>query len=578
MRKLLRYLKPYWKAALLAPLLMLLEVYMDLLQPKYIASIVNEGILKQDLGHIGRTGALMVGTSLVSLIGGLGCTVFSSIAAQNFGTDLRKGLFDKVQTFSFRNLDELKTGSLVTRLTNDVTQVQTAVLMGMRILVRAPFLALGSLIMALSISVKLGLILLITIPVLIVTLAVVLRKGFPLFRKMQQKIDGVNTVLQENLSGIRVVKAFVRADFEQKRFDRSNDDLMDTAIKANRIVGLTLPLMMLIMNMSIVAVVWFGGLQSWKGAINLGDLIAFINYVTQLLFSLMILGVMLMMVSRAKASADRINEVMETKADIVDPERVVEGRITRGKVEFDQVSFAYDQSSQELVLKDIDLTIPPGTTMAILGATGSGKSTLVNLIPRLYDPTKGRIMIDGMDIKDMQLEQLRGQIGMVLQESILFSGTIRDNISFGRPAATLEQVQAAAQGAQAHDFISKLPDGYETQLGQRGVNLSGGQKQRLAIARALLIKPRILILDDSTSAVDLGTESLIQKALKEQMHQSTCIVIAQRISSVLEADRIVVLDDGRIVAQGTHEELITSSALYQEIYQSQLGEGRVANG
>lgn len=578
MFKLLRYLKPYWKAAVLAPLLMILEVYMDLLQPKLISSIVNEGILKQDLQHIGKIGALMVGTSLIGLVGGIGCTIFSSIAAQNFGADLRQGLFEKVQTFSFRNLDELKTGSLVTRLTNDVVQVQNAVLMGMRVLVRAPFLALGSLIMALSISLKLGLIFLVTIPVLAITLTVVIRKGFPLFAKVQQKLDGVNTVLQENLAGIRVVKAFVRGDYEQQRFQEANDGLMDIAVQANRIVGFTMPLMMLIMNASIVAVLWFGGLQTWQGQINLGDLIAFINYVTQLLFALLILGVMLMMVSRAKASSERINEVMETESDIVDPLHSTEKTIERGEVVFDQVSFGYDQAGEELVLKNINLRVWPGQTIAILGATGSGKSTLVNLIPRLYDPTKGRVLIDGTDIRDMRLEVLRCEIGMVLQEAILFSGSIRENIAFGRPEATQEAIEAAAKAAQAHDFIINLPEGYDTQLGQRGINLSGGQKQRLAIARALLIKPQILILDDSTSAVDLRTEAHIQKALRKLMKDSTSFVIAQRISSVMEADQIIVLEEGSIVAQGNHAELLRSSSVYQEIYRSQLGEGEVANG
>jgi ATP-binding cassette subfamily B multidrug efflux pump len=588
MLKLLPYLKPYWKATLLAPLFMLLEVYMDLLQPKFMASIVDEGIMNGDLAHIQKTGALMLGVALIGLIGGIGCTVFSSTASQNFGADVRKDLFTKVQSFSFGVLDTFKAGSLVTRLTNDVVQVQGVVLMTLRILVRAPLLAIGSVIMAITISPRLALILAVVIPLLVLVLVIIIRKGFPLFSMVQKKLDTVNTVLQENLTGIRVVKAFVRANFEIKRFRKSNDDLMDISIKATRIVMLIMPIMMLIMNASIAVVIWFGGLQTWQGTLQVGDLVAFINYVTQVLFSLMMVSMMLMNVSRAKASAERINEVMETEPEISNRPAAKTNVIHAGKVVFEDVSFAYDTFTEgsrqdmharnENVLKSIDLVFQPGQTVAILGATGSGKSSLVNLIPRLYDTTKGRVLIDGNDVRDIDLTHLRSEIGVVLQEAILFTGTISENISFGKPDASQEEIEAAAKASQIHDFIVSLPDGYMTLIGQRGVNLSGGQKQRISIARAILVQPAILILDDSTSAVDLGTESRIQKALKSQAKRSTRIIIAQRISSVLEADTIIVLDEGMVVAQGTHYELMDSSDVYQDIYRSQLGKEAVVIG
>jgi ATP-binding cassette subfamily B multidrug efflux pump len=579
MFKLFPYLKPYWKAALLAPLFMLLEVYMDLLQPKYMASIVNEGVMTGDLLHIQKTGLIMLGVALIGLIGGLGCTVFSSTASQNFGADVRKDLFTKVQSFSFGVLDTFKAGSLVTRLTNDVVQVQGVVLMTLRILVRAPLLAVGSVIMAVTISPHLALILAVVIPLLFAVLMVIIRKGFPLFSNVQKKLDTVNTVLQENLTGIRVVKAFVRADYENKRFGKSNEDLMEVAIKATRIVMLIMPIMMLIMNTSIAAVLWFGGLQTWTGTIQVGDLVAFINYVTQVLFSLMMVSMMLMNVSRAKASAERINEVMETKPEISNHAAAQNNVIQAGKVTFEDVSFSYNghKDNKDYVLKGIHVEFQPGQTVAILGATGSGKSTLVNLIPRLYDATEGRVLIDGVDVRHIDLTHLRSDIGVVLQEAILFTGTIKENISFGKPNASQEDIEAAAQAAQIHDFIVSLPDGYMTLIGQRGVNLSGGQKQRVSIARAILVQPAILILDDSTSAVDLGTESRIQQALKSQTKQSTRIIIAQRISSVLEADTIIVLDNGMIVAQGTHSELMETSDVYQDIYRSQLGKEAVVN-
>lgn len=587
MRKLARYVKPYWLAALLAPLLMILEVYMDLLQPKLMAVIVNEGVIGGDFASIRRAGLLMLITSLIGLAGGIGCAVYANIAALNFGADVRKALFAKVQSFSFRNLDRFQSGSLIVRLTNDVTQVQMFVQMLLRVMVRAPFLAVGSLIMAFTINVKLALVLVVVSPVLFASVYFIIRKGFPLFSQVQTRLDRLNTVLQENLAGIRVVKAFVRSDYESKRFGRANDAYMESAVQANVVMATLQPVMFLLLNGTIVAVLWLGGNLVWESSLAIGDLAAFINYVTQVLSSLMMVGMILMNVSRSKASADRINEVLETESEIADNVRslalarpLTEAAATAaaaateapmsGRIVFDDVSFAYGE--EERVLEQVSFTVEPGQTVAILGATGSGKSTLVHLIPRLYEATRGSVRIDGIDVRDMELRSLRSRIGLVLQEAVLFSGTVRDNITFGRPDAAQEEVEAAAKAAQAHDFIMRMPDGYDTRLGQRGINLSGGQKQRLSIARALLVKPAILIFDDSTSAVDLGTESRIQKALRELLAHSTSLIIAQRITSVMEADRILVLDEGRIAAQGTHAELMETSEVYRDICRSQIRE------
>ncbi|WP_391560325.1 ABC transporter ATP-binding protein [Robertmurraya sp.] len=577
MKKLMKYLKPYWKATILAPLFMILEVSMDLLQPKLMAEIVNNGVFNNDLEFILKTGGLMILVALFGLFGGVGCTVFASKASVNFAADVRKDVFDKVQTFSFKNLDQFEGGSLITRLTNDIVQLQMFVLMALRS-IRSPLLTIGSVIMVFTISVKLAIIFVLTIPILFVVLYLLIRYAFPLYSIVQQKLDKVNSVLQENLMGIRVVKAFVRNDYENTRFSRTNTDYTDMAVRATRLVSLNMPVMMIILNVSLVIILWFGAGQTWNGSLQIGDLIAFINYVTQVLSAIMMIGMIMMNISRAKVSTDRVREVLDTHSDLIDYKGAESHVITSGEVMFDHVSFGYSDLSEETVLKDITFLAGAGQTVAVLGATGSGKSTLVSLIPRLYDVTAGRVLIDGKDIRNMSLEHLRTQMGVVLQQTILFSGTIRENIRYGMPNATQEDVEKAAKAACAHDFIMSMPDGYDTILGQRGVNLSGGQKQRISIARALLIRPSILILDDSTSAVDLGTESRIQKAIKELMEESTSFLIAQRISSVLEADKILVLDEGKIVAEGTHQELMRQSEVYQEIYRSQLGKEEVVYG
>lgn len=494
---------------------------------------------------------------------------FSSIASQNFGNDLRINLFEHIQKFSNKNLDQLKTGSLITRLTNDVVQLQTFVQMILRN-IRSPLLLIGSLIMAIRISPSLTLILVVAVPLLVAILYGLIRLSFPLFEKMQVKLDGVNTVLQENLSGIRVVKAFVRAKHEQKRFNTANKDYTETAIKAVRLMSLNMPLMMLVLNVSIVAVLWFGGLQSWNGSLPVGQLIAFINYITQLLMSMLMLSNMLTFFSRAKVSADRENEVFSTISEITNVTESKKDTILNGRIVFDNVSFAYDLADENLVLDGINFTADPGETVAILGATGAGKSTLVSLIPRLYDVSSGSITIDGSDTRQISLEHLRRKIGYVMQQAILFSGTIRDNIRYGRPEATDEEVEQAAKAAEAHHFILELPHGYDTVLGQRGINLSGGQKQRLSIARALLIQPTILIMDDSTSALDAATESRIRQMLKKRLSSSTNIMIAQRVTSVIDADRILILENGRIAVQGTHDGLMSSSEIYRDIWKSQM--------
>ncbi|MGI5838670.1 MAG: ABC transporter ATP-binding protein [bacterium] len=572
MLKLFAYLKPYWKAAILAPLFMFVQVFADLMQPTLLAAVIDKGIPAGNVHFIMRTGLQMVGIAVIGMLGGFGGVAAASYAGMHFGAAVRQKLFGKVQEFSFADLDKFTTASLITRLTNDVLQVQMMVFMLLRMLVRAPLLGIGGTIMAVSINGRLASILLLVIPLILLVLTLVIRKGFPLFAAVQEKVDKVNSVLQENLTGIRVVKAFGRTPKENERFRTASKELRDTNVRAMRIMSLSMPLMMLLTNLSIVAIVWFGGSQVQQGEMEVGQIIAFITYMTQILFALRMVSFIFTMISRSKASADRINAVLETEAGVRDAPKAVDKIIKEGRVKFENVSFRYAGAGGAPVLNQITFTAEPGEKVAILGATGAGKSTLVHLIPRLYDPTEGSIRIDGTDIREIRLASLRRQIGVVPQESILFTGSIRDNLLWGKEDATEEEITGAAKAAQVHDFIIRLPDGYSTEIGQKGVNLSGGQKQRLAIARALLKKPAILILDDSTSAVDLGTEARLQKALRELRHGTTCFIIAQRISSVRDADKIIVLEDGRVAASGTHGELLKNSAIYRDIYQSQVRE------
>jgi len=552
---------------------MLIEVAMDLSQPRLMQQIIDVGIAQLNMSVVINTGLFMVGLALIGAFGGSGNTVVAVKVSQGFGADIRSALFRKVQFFSFGNLDTLETGHLITRLTNDVTQVQEVVLILLRILVRAPLMLVGSLIMAILTSPKLALMLIVLGPLSLGVVILVLKRAHPMFAAVQDRLDKLNTVMQENLAGVRVVKAFTQSDYEQKRFGDANNNLMSRTISAMQLVALVMPFMMLTVNFGVVGAIWFGGMQVTLGNMKIGQVMAFVNYLLQTLFSLMMVSMLLIQMSRAGASAERITEVLNSEPDIKDKPDAISMFRPKGRVAFEEVTFSYDGNLKSPVLRNISFVAEPGQTVAILGATGSGKSSLIHLIPRFYDATEGRVTIDGVDVRDVSAESLRSNVGIALQESVLFSGTIRDNIRYGRPEATDEEVVAAAKAAQAHDFINEFPEGYDTQLGQRGVNLSGGQKQRLAIARALIIDPAVLILDDSTSSVDVETEAKIQDALLTLMKNRTSFVIAQRISTVLNADKIIVLEDGAVVAEGTHSELLASSPIYREIYESQLGDG-----
>ena len=557
---------------------MVLEVTMDLMQPRLLQHIIDQGIGQSNLSVVINTGLMMVGAAVIGMIGGVGCTVYAIRAGQGFGADLRGNLFRKVQGLSFGNLDRLETGKLITRLTTDVSQVQDVVMMLLRVMVRVPLLLVGSLIMAILTSPRLAMLFVVLIPVVSLALIWIINRTYPMFSQVQRQLDTLNTVMQENLAGVRVVKAFARAQHEIHRFRRTNDRLMNQNLIAVRTSAVTMPILMLSVNLGVVATIWIGGIQVKAGGLEVGQLIAFINYLMQTLMSLMQVSMLVLRVSRAEASAERIQEVLDSEPDIRNLPTTYVDLTPRGRIAFENVSFDYGGDEHDPVLKKIDFVAEPGQTVALLGATGAGKSSLINLIPRFYDVSDGRVTIDDVDVRTMNETVLRSKIGIALQESVLFSGTIRENIRWGRPNASDEEVMTAAQMAQAHDFISRFPEGYDSIVGQRGVNLSGGQKQRIAIARALLTNPSVLILDDSTSAVDVETESRIQAALGQVGKRHTRFVVAQRISTVLNADKILVLDDGRIVAEGTHDELITASPIYREIYESQMETGVLTHG
>lgn len=581
MKSLLRvfsFVKPYAGIAVMAMFLLFGVVVADLAIPRLTQRVINEGILKQDLNVILNTSLLMLGAAVLSALFSIGNTLLSVRAAQGVGTDLRSALVRKVQTFSFGNLDRIQTGQLLVRATSDINQLQMIVQMSLRMLTRAPLWMIGSVIMLVLTSKTLALLLFVLTPFIWGIIWVIGSKARFLFFGVQKKLDKLNQVLQENLAGVRVVKAFVRSDHEQDRFKQANSDLMGENIKVIQLLAILLPTMMLLVNLGIAGVLWFGGKMVIGNTFTVGEIVASLNYISYSLFPMMMLGGMVGPLSAADASAARIWEILDSIPEVEDHPGAVSVEKFHGRVAFEDVCFSYRPDCAEPVLSGINLIAEPGQTVAILGATGSGKSSLVHLIPRFYDVSDGRLTLDGQDIRDLPLETLRGQIGIALQEAVLFSGSIRDNIRYGRPKATENEIITASKAAQAHDFILSLPDGYDTQLGQRGVNLSGGQKQRVAIARALLVRPKILILDDSTSAVDVKTEIKIEDALENLMADSTTFVIAQRISTVLNADKIIVLDRGKIVAEGNHTELIRSSPVYREIYDSQLGDGREQHG
>ena len=550
---------------------MLVEVGGDVLLPSMVADIINVGAVNNDIGYIIRSGALMLVFVVIMIIGGVGSAFFAAKASMNFGADLRKDLFHKVQQFSFANIDKFSTGSLVTRLTNDVTQLQNTIMMGLRMLFRAPGMLIGAVIMAFRLNRSLAMIILVVLPILATGIGLIVRIGFPRFGKMQEKLDKLNSGIQESLTNIRVIKSFVRESHEEAKFDEANNGLKDASMAAFKVVIFQAPLMTLLMNVTILSVVWFGGRQIMVGEMEVGNLTAFITYISQVLMSLMMLAMVLLQSTRAVASAKRITEVLDHEVDLTDE---MAGRkdkeVTIGKVEFKNVSFRYYKDNSEKVLDNINLTIEPGETVGIIGSTGCGKTTLVQLIPRLYDADEGEVLVDGVNVREYSLNNLRNGVGMVLQKNVLFSGTIIDNLKWGDAGADMDAIVEATKASQAHDFIQSFPDGYETELGQGGVNVSGGQKQRLCIARALLKKPAILILDDSTSAVDTATEARIREAFATTLKHTTKIMIAQRISSVMDADTIVVMEEGGIVGLGTHEQLLASCEPYQEIYDSQM--------
>ena len=570
MKRYEKYIKPYLSAFLLGPLLMLTEVFGEIMLPKLMSLIINHGVANRDSSYIISVGLIMVLTAFIMALGGIGGAYFSSKASICFTSDLRGDLFSKVQEFSFRNIDQYSTGSLVTRLTNDIQQIQNVTMMGLRMMFRAPGMLIGALIMAFLMIAKLALVILVVIPVLALSIGLILKTAFPRFTVMQKKIDRLNSGIQESLTNVRVIKSFVREDFEKKKFTDMNQDLKDSSLSAMNVVITTMPVMMLAMNITTLAVVWYGGNIIIAGNMQVGDLTAFTTYIVQILMSLMMLSMVLLQSSRAMASIKRINEVLDTEIDLSDDNaKRKELLVEKGRVEFQHVGFSYSQSAEEKVLEDISFTAEPGQTIGIIGATGSGKTTLVQLIPRLYDAIEGRVLVDGVDVREYSLHNLRNGVGMVLQKNVLFSGTIEENLRWGNEEADMAEIRAAAESAQADGFVTSFTKGYETDMGQGGVNVSGGQKQRLCIARALLKKPKILILDDSTSAVDTATEARIRECFRTTLKNTTKIIIAQRISSVENADKILVLEEGKIIGMGTHEQLIQGCEAYQEIYYSQ---------
>ena len=569
MKKLWPHARPYLPIIFLGVICSAAEAVFELLIPLVMSDIVDIGIATGDVDYILKKGFLMVGLALVSLGFGLGSAALSARAGQGFGANLRRAEYDHIQSFAFSNIEKFSTASLVTRLTNDVNNLQMTLMMGMRLLVRAPVMLVSAMILSIRISRQLSNVFLVALPLLAVVVVTLLMKVGPRFKALQEKTDALNLVVQENLTGIRVVKSFVREDDEQEKFSKRNQDLKETSQKAFGAVVMNMPIMMLIINGTIIAVMWFGGHMVAEGTLDAGKLITYFTYISQIMISLMMVSMMFMMMTRSIACGKRVAEVLAEEPAITDAEALEDAEVENGSVDFEGVSFRYDPRSPEWILRDIDLHIPSGATVGILGGTGSGKTSLVSLIPRLYEAGEGTVKVGGRSVREYTMDHLRGSVSMVLQKNTLFSGTIRENLLWGDENATDEELWEACRAACADEFLSRMPDGLDTDLGQGGVNVSGGQKQRLCIARAILKKPKVLILDDSTSAVDTATDARIREAFRTRLKDTTKIIIAQRVTSVMDADLIVVMDRGRIAAQGKHEELMKTCEIYREVYTAQ---------
>lgn len=575
MLKLIKYLKPYTKSIIIVIAVIFLQVLSELYLPTLNAEIINIGVVNGDIDYIIKTGSIMMLIAIGATICSILASYFSSKSAIGFSTSLREELFTKVESFSQAEFEKIGTASLITRTTNDITQIQNAVMMIMRMMIMAPVMCIGGIIMIMRKDIKMTLILIIVIPLIILIAGTLMSKGMPYFKIMQKKIDKLNQVVRENLNGIRVIRAFNRMEDEKKRFNNANIDLMETALKVNRIMALLMPLLMLVMNFTNIAIMWFGGQRIEGGFMQVGDLTAFITYMMLILMSIMMASMMFVMIPRASASAERINEVLEIKHEIKDPSSPQKPSVKKGYIEFKNVSFSYP-GAEEHILNNISFSAVPGETIAIIGSTGSGKSTILNLIPRFYDVSNGSILIDDVDIREMTQENLRSKIGFVPQKAFLFSGTIEDNLKYGKEDATKEEIMHALEIAQAKDFVSEMKYSIDSEVSQGGSNLSGGQKQRLSIARALIKNPEIYIFDDSFSALDFKTDSKLRAALKSETLNSTVIIVAQRVSSIMNADRIIVLENGTIAGVGTHKQLLETCEVYKEIVASQLTQEEVA--
>lgn len=571
MLKLFKGLKPYWLMVVGVLILVFISTMTDLALPDLMSDIVDTGIVQGDVSYILGRGGVMLAVALLGTVCIICSSYLSSRIGIGFSRDLRKKVFEKVESFSLTEVNTVGTASLITRTTNDINQVQQVTIMMMRMMLSAPLMIVGALIMALRKDVGLSTIILVVIPIIVVVIGVIAKFTMPMFEKMQKRIDKLNLVVRENLTGIRVVRVFNKVDFEQKRFNQASSDLSRVATTANRLMGSLMPLMMLILNISIVAVLWFGGIRINEGSFQVGDLMAFIQYLTQVLFSMLMLTMMFVLIPRAQASAVRINEVLEMESPIQNPANGAQPSL-KGVVEFKNVAFGYE-GAEEHAISNISFKANPGEITAIIGGTGSGKSTLLNMIPRFYDAAEGEVLVDGVNVREMNQALLRSKIGYVPQKAILFTGTIRDNIRYGKEDATDEEIKHALDIAQATDFVSKMPDGLESPIAQGGTNVSGGQKQRLSIARAIVRKPEIYLFDDSFSALDFKTDAQLRAALKAETKEATVIIVAQRVSTVMDADRILVMDEGRFAGCGTHEELLATNEIYQQIVESQLKQG-----